>query len=239
VVEEGTRSVVVLAVQEVPDLFPLAAPGQLGREVDRRADFLDPRLALGVVERDLDQELAALAAVAVALHLDGGVVVLYFLVVLMVVVFGAEHRGQCTIPAVRIVPLSFSEARVRPAAPPAPPGPAGHQFSVAVQTGRGIAGVAVVGRPVSRALDDGRTLEVTRLCSDAERLLHALRGGPAGDEGNGVLPDRHLHAGQRGRRVAEGERLEAGGDGAEAVLELPLLPPQGPAPPRRQGAVGV
>lgn len=31
-----------------------------------------------------------------------------------------------------------------------------------------IVGVAVVGRPVARALDDGLTVEVTRLCSDGE-----------------------------------------------------------------------
>lgn len=40
----------------------------------------------------------------------------------------------------------------------------GHKFSLAaVQDGQ-VVGVAIVGRPVSRLRDDGRTLEVTRLC---------------------------------------------------------------------------
>lgn len=45
----------------------------------------------------------------------------------------------------------------------------GHKFSVAVNDGEKIVGVAVVGRPVNRTLDDGWTLEVTRLCSDGTR----------------------------------------------------------------------
>jgi len=36
-------------------------------------------------------------------------------------------------------------------------------------SGRELVGVAVVGRPVARALDDGTTMEVTRLCTDGER----------------------------------------------------------------------
>jgi len=41
----------------------------------------------------------------------------------------------------------------------------GHKFSIAcVDTGNGnVLGIAIVGRPVSRRLDDGDTLEVTRL----------------------------------------------------------------------------
>ena len=45
---------------------------------------------------------------------------------------------------------------------------AGHKFSIAVadvEKGN-IVGVAIVGRPVSRFLDDGWTLEVNRLCTD-------------------------------------------------------------------------
>ena len=44
----------------------------------------------------------------------------------------------------------------------------GHKFSIAVadvETSK-IVGVAIVGRPVSRFLDDGWTLEVNRLCTD-------------------------------------------------------------------------
>ena len=41
----------------------------------------------------------------------------------------------------------------------------GHKFSIAVQEGDEIVGVAIVGRPVARGLDDGYTLEVNRCCT--------------------------------------------------------------------------
>lgn len=51
-----------------------------------------------------------------------------------------------------------------------------HRATVGWLWGHGLAdddgnlcGVAVVGRPVSRHLDDGRTCEVTRLCTDGSR----------------------------------------------------------------------
>ena len=43
----------------------------------------------------------------------------------------------------------------------------GHKFSIgALDNKDNMVGVAIVGRPVSRYLDDGKTLEVTRLCTD-------------------------------------------------------------------------
>ena len=46
----------------------------------------------------------------------------------------------------------------------------GHKFSIACSdAGGAIHGVAIVGRPVSRYLDDGLTLEVNRLCTDGTR----------------------------------------------------------------------
>ncbi len=45
----------------------------------------------------------------------------------------------------------------------------GHKFSIAASDGEKIVGVVIVGRPVSRYLDDGWTLEVTRLCTDGTR----------------------------------------------------------------------
>lgn len=45
----------------------------------------------------------------------------------------------------------------------------GHKFSVAASDGEKIVGVAIVGRPVSRYMDDGWTLEVNRLCTDGTR----------------------------------------------------------------------
>lgn len=45
----------------------------------------------------------------------------------------------------------------------------GHKFSIGCSDGEEIVGVAIVGRPVSRHLDDGWTLEVNRLCTDGSR----------------------------------------------------------------------
>jgi hypothetical protein len=42
----------------------------------------------------------------------------------------------------------------------------GHKFSLGVAAGDEVVGVAIVGRPVARMLDDGWTLEVTRICTD-------------------------------------------------------------------------
>lgn len=42
----------------------------------------------------------------------------------------------------------------------------GHKFSLAVTDGEKIRGVAIMGRPVARMLDDGLTLEVNRVCTD-------------------------------------------------------------------------
>lgn len=45
----------------------------------------------------------------------------------------------------------------------------GHKFSIGCSDGEKIVGVAIVGRPVARHLDDGWTLEVNRLCTDGTR----------------------------------------------------------------------
>jgi len=42
----------------------------------------------------------------------------------------------------------------------------GHKFSIGCYNGEKLVGVAICGRPVSRHLDDGLTLEITRLCTD-------------------------------------------------------------------------
>lgn len=42
----------------------------------------------------------------------------------------------------------------------------GHKFSIAASESGIVRGVAMVGRPVSRHLDDGWTLEVNRCCTD-------------------------------------------------------------------------
>lgn len=68
----------------------------------------------------------------------------------------------------QIVPIHFAEAvafvaRTHRHHPP----PRGHKFSLAVADEAGdVRGVAIVGRPVSRGLQDGWTLEVTRVATD-------------------------------------------------------------------------
>ena len=56
----------------------------------------------------------------------------------------------------------------------------GHKFSLAcLDDGGNLHGVAIVGRPVARMLDDGRTLEVTRLCTDGYRNACSFLYGAA------------------------------------------------------------
>ena len=45
----------------------------------------------------------------------------------------------------------------------------GHKFSIGCAEAGRLVGVAIVGRPVSRYLDDGHTLEVNRLCTDGTK----------------------------------------------------------------------
>ncbi|MFI7077542.1 XF1762 family protein [Micromonospora sp. NPDC049903] len=76
----------------------------------------------------------------------------------------------------RTVPVSFAQAcsfvedwhrHHRP--------PRGHKFSIGAADQDGVlVGVAVVGRPVARMLDDGQTLEVTRVATDGTRNANSL-----------------------------------------------------------------
>jgi hypothetical protein len=52
--------------------------------------------------------------------------------------------------------------------------PQGHKFSIACSDGDKTIGVAIVGRPVARMLDDGITLEVTRLCTDGTKNVCSI-----------------------------------------------------------------
>jgi hypothetical protein len=80
-----------------------------------------------------------------------------------------------------IVPVSFDDAcqfvavwhrHHRP--------PVGHKFSLGVANDDGVlVGVAIVGRPVARHLDDGRTLEVTRTATDGTPNANSALYGAA------------------------------------------------------------
>ena len=55
----------------------------------------------------------------------------------------------------------------------------GHKFSIGVTDGKELVGVAICGRPVSRRLDDGFTLEVNRLCTDGTENACSMLYGAA------------------------------------------------------------
>ena len=55
----------------------------------------------------------------------------------------------------------------------------GHKFSLGCEQDGRLVGVAIVGRPVSRYLDDGTTLEVNRLCTTGERNACSFLYGAA------------------------------------------------------------
>ena len=59
-------------------------------------------------------------------------------------------------------------------------GVTGHKFSIGCTRDGELVGVAIMGRPVSRSLDDGLTLEVNRLCTTgAENACSMLYGAAA------------------------------------------------------------
>jgi len=57
--------------------------------------------------------------------------------------------------------------------------PAGWKFGIAVSDGTRVVGVVCVGRPVARALDDGWTAEVLRLCTDGTQNACSMLYGAA------------------------------------------------------------
>ncbi|MCP4089628.1 MAG: hypothetical protein GY746_07525 [Gammaproteobacteria bacterium] len=55
----------------------------------------------------------------------------------------------------------------------------GHKFSVAVSEGDQVRGVAIIGRPIARRLDDGWTLEVNRVATDGAKNACSMLYGAA------------------------------------------------------------
>lgn len=77
----------------------------------------------------------------------------------------AERRGAPGAARLRLVPLTLREANAFVARHHRHSRPTvGHKFSVGAAFGRRLIGVVIAGRPVARHRDDGRTLEVLRLC---------------------------------------------------------------------------
>lgn len=55
--------------------------------------------------------------------------------------------------------------------------PRGHLFSVGVEVEGQLVGVAIASRPVARMLDDGRTVEVVRTCTDGTPNANSMLYG--------------------------------------------------------------
>lgn len=151
------------------------------------------------------------------------------------------HSGRLTI-----VPISFAEAcefvRVhhRHHKPPT-----GHKFSVAVVDEVGdVRGVACIGRPVARRLDDGWTLEVNRVATDGyKNACSALYG--AAWRATRALGYRKLITytlAEEGGGEPAGCRLEVcrrGDDQGRPGLERPVSTACGPSPSTTQDEMGA
>lgn len=57
--------------------------------------------------------------------------------------------------------------------------PTGHKFSIGLSKDGSVCGVIMVGRPVSRMLDDGVTCEVNRSCTDGSKNANSMLYGAA------------------------------------------------------------
>jgi hypothetical protein len=80
----------------------------------------------------------------------------------------------------RTIPLSLEEANTFVAEHHRRHGEVrGHKFSIGAMKAGIIVGVVIVGRPVARRLDDGMTLEVSRLCTDGTRNACSFLYGAA------------------------------------------------------------
>ena len=81
-----------------------------------------------------------------------------------------EQAAKNKAIRLEIVPMTLREANAYVEQHHRHHGPvAGQKYSIGLSDGEKIVGVAIVGRPVSRHLDDGWTLEVNRLCTDGTK----------------------------------------------------------------------
>lgn len=92
----------------------------------------------------------------------------------------------------RIRPISLREANEWVATNHRHHGPStGHKFSISVRDEADvILGVAIVGRPVARHLDDGGTCEVLRLCTDGTPNACSMLYGAAARAAKAMGYDR-------------------------------------------------
>ena len=79
-----------------------------------------------------------------------------------------------------LIPISLKDANAFVAAHHRHHKPVvGHKFSLGCTEAGHLVGVAIVGRPVSRYMDDGTTLEVNRLCTTGEKNVCSFLYGAA------------------------------------------------------------
>lgn len=78
----------------------------------------------------------------------------------------------------RLCPISITDAKLyvskyhRHNLPPV-----GALFAIGVENGDGLCGVAIVGRPIARMLQDGKTCEILRVCTDGTRNANSMLYG--------------------------------------------------------------
>ena len=89
----------------------------------------------------------------------------------------------------------------------------GHKFSIGCAQDGKLVGVAIVGRPVSRYLDNGRE----------KRLQYAVCCGGAGGKGHGLSEDHYLHPGHRAGGKPAGRWLDVHGTGRGKTLDRQTL----------------
>lgn len=147
-------------------------------------------------------------------------------------------RRGAALTALRIVPVSFRDACGfvemwhRNHAPPT-----GHKFSLGVaDDGDVLRGVAIVGRPVARRLDNGLTLEVTRTATDGTPNANSALYGAAWRAAKALGYRRLVTYTQRGET---GVSLRAAG--WRVIAERPARPGWNrPSRPRRlTGTEGI
>lgn len=97
--------------------------------------------------------------------------------------------------------------------------PVGWKFGVGLRGPDGLIGVATAGRPVSRHLDDGATIEVNRTCTDGTRNANSMLYGACWRAARAMGYRRSITYTQAGE---SGASLRAAG--YRVVKELPARP---------------
>ena len=117
----------------------------------------------------------------------------------------------------------------------------GHKFSIGLRDeNENLVGVCICGRPVSRNLDNGRTLEVNRLCTDGSRNACSMLYGAAARAAKAMGYDKiitYILATEPGTSLkAAGYHCEdkAAGGGEWHGVRKPKDPNQYPVMPKQR-----